>query len=492
MSFFKKPAWAADDSKQEEEKDLSTFYRRSQYVYADIIAHTHDSEKASDEGGHEDEEGGKESDSRSPGSSQDGAVDGRTFSSPSSAKRRRLSGSIGSDSGQKPDDDDDDSGFIDIHALKKSTRVMDTFGVGAKTKPQEAGEKPRDDSTPSNFPTQSALPDAGASTVTNQTSVMIIDDDLPQPVRRPDIAAPSTPVPTVPKPRPIVGDDDDDDDEEDDESDEELAELARVARERARRGISSGTYGRHDCPSLSLGQDSLEAFSSTTRPEEPADDNLVVHILVESDIPETLPLLVARKLSQNLGDVRRTWCLRQKMDEDVARRIFLTWQDKRVFDVTTCKGLGISQDTPFPEAMADVELPDDGAVGIYVHMKAYTEDLFEQYKAKKQRRLLGDDDDDDYLGTAGQHAAGTEDAQMSSNQADTKQISIRAPGLEEVIVRVVPQTSIGVIVATLRHMRDVAEDKTVSLSFDGETLDQEASVGAYDIEDEDCIDAIIR
>lgn len=498
MSFFKKPDWAAADSK-DQEKDTSTFYRRSEYVYADILAHTNDpivEETGSDGGSHEEEEEGgggggrrRGNRSQSPASSQFGAADGRTFSSPSSLKRQRLSGSIGSDFHDKSrdgDDDEYDGGPIDIESLKKSTRVSDTFGVGMKARARETGEKSLVDSTPSTSAARSSIPNAGAPTITNRPSVTF-ENESPEPIvlaAPPATAAASS---AAPKPRLPGYDDDDDDDEEDDESDEELAELARVARERARRGITSGSYARHQSPNLFNGPAS--SVPSSTRSGEPAEEDLVVHILVESDIPDTSCLLVARKLSQNLGDVRRTWCLRQNMDEDAARKIFLTWEDKRVFDVTTCKGLGISQNTPFPEAMEDVDLPDDGGVGIYAHMKAYTEELFEQYKMKKQRRLLGDDVDD-YLEAAG-HDDTMGETQKPSHP-DAKQISIRAPGVEEVDLRVVPQTSIAVIVAALRQARDVAEEKTITLTFDGERLDEMASIGDYDIEDEDCIDAIIR
>ena len=121
-------------------------------------------------------------------------------------------------------------------------------------------------------------------------------------------------------------------------SDEEFPELARQAREKARRkrlgeDNTSTTANSHD------GQVSLhQAISPNSQPDP------ILQILITSDIENTTPLIISRRLSQRLKDVRLMWAKRQNFATEFTDTVFLTWRGKRIFDVTTCRSLGITVD----------------------------------------------------------------------------------------------------------------------------------------------------
>ena len=174
--------------------------------------------------------------------------------------------------------------------------------------------------------------------------------------------------------------------DEDDEpaSDEEFPELARQAREKARRnrleeGIVSMTVDS---------QDSQLSMHQSTPPTSQPDP--VLQILITSDIDNSVPLIVNRRLSERLKDVRLAWVKRQNLDTDLTDTVFLTWRGKRVFDVTTCKSLGITVD-----GIGRISLKgglwenEEGRI----HMEAMTTKMLEAYKTSKRNEAISQEDD---------------------------------------------------------------------------------------------------
>ena len=165
------------------------------------------------------------------------------------------------------------------------------------------------------------------------------------------------------------------DDDDPPVSDEEFPELARQAREKARRKrleediLSTTTNSQNS-------HQSLRQSMPRNLPSDP-----VLQIFITSDIPNTIPLIVSRRSSQRLKDVRLAWLERQDLSTDVADTIFLTWRGKRVFDVTTCKSLGITVDaigrTSSKEGSWEQEQEK-------IHMEAMTTKMLEDYKASKR------------------------------------------------------------------------------------------------------------
>ena len=170
-------------------------------------------------------------------------------------------------------------------------------------------------------------------------------------------------------------------------SDEEFPELARQARERARRkrleeDLASTTATPDSL--LTAGKDDSwqrsQSVHHPTPPLQPPDP--VLQILITSNIKSTQPLIVSRRLSQRLKDVRLAWVERQHFTPEFVDRVFLTWRGKRLFDVTSCRSLGIAVDSA-----GNVTFKGEGfgEEERQIHMEAMTAEILDAYKKAKQR-----------------------------------------------------------------------------------------------------------
>ena len=164
--------------------------------------------------------------------------------------------------------------------------------------------------------------------------------------------------------------------------DEDFPELARKAREKARRN----QLEKDIVSSLSTSQtgNDDERFASRlisqAMPPTPYLDP-VLQILITSRIPNTQPLIVNRRLSQRLKDVRVAWVERQAFTPHFLETVFLTWRGKRLFDVTSCKSLGINVDaTGRMYTKEDMLSNGEGRV----HMEAMTPEILDAYKKSKR------------------------------------------------------------------------------------------------------------
>lgn len=170
-------------------------------------------------------------------------------------------------------------------------------------------------------------------------------------------------------------------------SDEEFPELARQARDKARRKrLEADALSMTPEPSPSGSSNSQLQRSQSlhqSTPPPPAPDP-VLQILITSTIPNTEPLIVNRKLSQRLKEVRMTWTERQQFASDFAESVFLTWRGRRLFDVASCKSLGITVDSNGNIRSRGDSLDDlDGKI----HMEAMTAEIFEAKKKAKMHEV---------------------------------------------------------------------------------------------------------
>ena len=170
-------------------------------------------------------------------------------------------------------------------------------------------------------------------------------------------------------------------------SEEEFPELAKKAREKARKKRLEQDLASliPDPPSSA---ECKPSYISPLRSPSPPPDP-VLQILVTSSIPSTTPLIVSRRLSQRLKEVRLAWADRQQFSSGVRDTVFLTWRGKRLFDVTTCKSLGVTVDFEGTILAKDDVLGDDEG---RIHMEAMTVEILEaRKKAKMDEAANGED-----------------------------------------------------------------------------------------------------
>ena len=201
-------------------------------------------------------------------------------------------------------------------------------------------------------------------------------------------------------------------------SDDEFPELARQAREKARRkrleeDIASIIASPHD-GELSLHQ----PMPSTSQPDP------ILQILITSSIDNTIPLIVSRRLSQRLKDVRLVWAKRQNFTTEFTDRVFLTWRGKRVFDVTTCRSLGITVDAVGRVSMKGGSWEEEDG---QVHMEAMTADILEAYKKAKRNEAIVRED-----------IAAQDKAVVVQDHDAQVRIILKAKGLEDFKLQVRP------------------------------------------------------
>ncbi|KAL8693337.1 MAG: hypothetical protein Q9218_001816 [Villophora microphyllina] len=314
----------------------------------------------------------------------------------------------------------------------------------------------------------------------SSSNIIELDDEDSAPEAEQDAVVKFT---AVKRPEPLYDDDFP-------PSDDEFAELARQAREKARRkrlqtdilspASDSQPSGLHD--------DHNSRFESTyepTPPPEPPDP--VVSILITSDIPDTEPLIVNRKISQRLKDVRLCWCRRQGFSEERTATVILTWRDNRMFDVATCKSLGIGVD-----CNGDIVMKGHkdvfGEEERQIHMKAMTEEMLgEQQRLKR----LGNTEED-HRATVAQE----EQPPQAEKKERQLRIILKAKGYTDfkLIVKPYPiqNTRISRIVNAFKLDKQLDNGREVFLSFDGERLAPETQVEETELDDMDYIDVYIK
>jgi hypothetical protein len=86
--------------------------------------------------------------------------------------------------------------------------------------------------------------------------------------------------------------------------------------------------------------------------------NPVISILIEPRIPNTLPLMVQRLYQQNFKAVRLAWCKhnieRNLLDPSQESDVIFTWRGRKIFDVQSCKSLGLGLDVEGLPTLEDV------------------------------------------------------------------------------------------------------------------------------------------
>jgi hypothetical protein len=217
-----------------------------------------------------------------------------------------------------------------------------------------------------------------------------------------------------------------------------------------------------------------ENATQSVQPSNPLDDP-VVQILISSEIANTKPLLVHRKMSQGLREVRLAWCNRQNFDPEIQSSIYLTWKGRRVFDVTTCRSLGIHAGRNHLSSSMDEDFIP-GYPELRIHMEAIVD-----------RPLPVD-----RPSPSPDHGKIPSASQTPENDKDVPmKLVLRSPGLDDFKIKARAKTPISRLISAFRNKQNISMDQTISLRFDGDKLKPDDCLGDYDIDDLDLVDVQI-
>lgn len=300
-------------------------------------------------------------------------------------------------------------------------------------------------------------------------------------------------------------------DEEDDEdgileSDNEFAELARKAREKHRRkrletDLSFGSPGTPSTAGDPASQQRCQSIPKPTPPPPPPRDP-VIKIFITSKIENTEPLIVNRRLSQRLRDVRLAWCHRQNFSKEFTEKVFLTWRGCKLWDVTTCVRLGIAVDE-FDNILLKGQKDITGDEETHIHMEAMTEEILEEHKKLHKAPILNEPlpGEDDVL-----------EVEEKVEKAAKIKIILKAKGYEDFKVSIgavghftytrssaIPLTNflcqslpISTLINAFRKEHKLGSNKKIILTFDGEKLDPHTIVQDTEISNLDFVEVYIK
>ncbi|KKK18659.1 hypothetical protein ARAM_006596 [Aspergillus rambellii] len=209
-------------------------------------------------------------------------------------------------------------------------------------------------------------------------------------------------------------------------------------------------------------------------------DNTVVQILITSSIKNTKPLIVHRKMAQSLKRVRLAWCNRQNLPKDLHSSIFLTWKGRRLFDVTTCRSLGIDAQSVISQDLAAPSELGGNLDNIQIHMEAVTEEhLITNFQSQEFRTTPGS-------------SPTTFTCPQTTETSHLVQIIMKCPGFDDLTLSISLNQQVFEAVTVFRDANNICEEVQVYFSFDGDRLDPQSCFSDYEIADGDLIDVIIK
>ncbi|KAI7971492.1 hypothetical protein EIK77_003548 [Talaromyces pinophilus] len=197
---------------------------------------------------------------------------------------------------------------------------------------------------------------------------------------------------------------------------------------------------------------------------------VVVEILVTSELENTKPLIVRRHMSQRFRDIRLTWCARQGFDQKMTDSVYLTWNKRRLFDVTTCRSLDISS---LSSLSTELGFEDESQDVLRVHVEAVT-DEFLKARAEAKKVALAPPTPSQTVDTEAFH------------------IVLKSPGYGDLRVKVLPRTPVQQIITNFQSKRNISPGSKILLSFDGDVLNPDSQLKDYDIDDMDLVEVILR
>ncbi|KOS37565.1 hypothetical protein ACN38_g11648 [Penicillium nordicum] len=213
------------------------------------------------------------------------------------------------------------------------------------------------------------------------------------------------------------------------------------------------------------------------KPAEVPTDDPIVQIMISSEIANTKPLLVHRKMSQRLRDVRLAWCSRQNFDPQIQASIYLTWKGRRLFDVTTCRSLNINSGK---NSAAIPGIDDDSFADqkeLRIHMEAVTDLPLPVNQT---------------ITSPGNDKPLTAPQSPEDDQGEPMKLVLRSPGYDDFRIKARKKTLISRLISAFRDKQNISVDHDIFLLFDGDKLDPDSCLGDHDIDDLDLVDVQIK
>ncbi|OQO08955.1 hypothetical protein B0A48_05845 [Cryoendolithus antarcticus] len=437
MSLFKRPLWAAKEPEADaaEPKDLFSHSES----FKDVVAESQRRKREKAER--------KAAKAERRSSSKRKSDEVKLELSPGPSKRRRINSNdaekllsgVGITAGAERDNESSDEGEDDEapkSARKSPRKKRDLSGDWEASVQAKAAPK---------------------------TDVIELGDSSEDEVK--SATAPVRRERKAPSPSPIL----------DEDSDPDFAALARQARARQSK------LARSILTDLPL----HASANHLPTPPPPLEPDPEVQLLITSQIADTKPLRVIRRLSQRLQEVRHAWCGKQGFTPAQIQEIFFIHNMRRVYDATTCRSLGLDvneEGAVFLKGSEGMEGADK------VHLEAVNAEIFEELKrltAREEAAKRGEEEPEAV-------GIGEQEAEQQEAKGDALiRVILKAKATGDWKLKVKPTTTFAKMANAFRKQFGIGPDKAIYLEFDGDRLDPDAMMSASEVADDDCIEVHI-
>ncbi|KAK0620944.1 hypothetical protein B0T14DRAFT_239715 [Immersiella caudata] len=217
---------------------------------------------------------------------------------------------------------------------------------------------------------------------------------------------------------------------------------------------------------------------------ETQNQDISVKITVTSPLENARPIIVMRKMGQELGLILDTWVSTQiykydvEIAPDIVPSLFLTWKGKKVYKYTTPISLGVQLDANRKLICGD----NDGYIQDALHLEVWTEEAYaEHLKQKEHERNLR-------LGLLDATDDAVDEERSPTQESEKKKgikVILKAKELEPVKLKIYEDTTVQRLVDEFRTRRDIGPGQIVAIYFDGEKLGEGSLVVDADIDPDD-------
>lgn len=266
---------------------------------------------------------------------------------------------------------------------------------------------------------------------------------------------------------------------EDEEDDPFLRELQIKAREKARQqrleaerkaaSPSQGTDARSPSFDQSGASPSIGTPEATASQIPTLETN--VAIWIQTKIPNTKELIINRHTSQPLQKVREFWTQKHKLPPALADKVFFTWRGTRLYNSSTTQSL---IDIVKKEKGIPLDSDEDPTRG-QLQITAVTQDILDQEERAKEQEAKA-------------ARAAEEEAVQEEKPKEGIVLILRCKGVEDMTLRVRPNTKVGKIKRAFQSQRNIDREKTCWLVFDGDRLEEELTAEDAGFEDHNVVE----
>ncbi|KAL2021323.1 hypothetical protein VTK56DRAFT_7294 [Thermocarpiscus australiensis] len=230
--------------------------------------------------------------------------------------------------------------------------------------------------------------------------------------------------------------------------------------------------------------DEFSEWVARAREMQAQSQHAVVNCFVTSRLPgATKPVLVKRRLKQGIQLILETWIAKQRsfgadIPDDVARSLFLTWKENKIYNHSTLASLGVQVDADGNLKMTTSE----GYLRDGLHLEVWTEEAYTDYlnhRGRERSLRLGILDDDQDLPES---QSEEEPPPVQQKKKKGIRVVLKAKDHEPVKLTTKDGTTVGIMIEAFRNQRDIGPQWDVAIYFDGEKLDDDSLVEDADID----------